>query len=123
MALKKLVAKNSSMLHKNQVRNGNSLEKHSLNPKDLTIFCNEMNNMKGDSVVRGASRKRGTKLLWCDQCKGNYCLKGYAEVKPSYCRAVDDPDILESTPGKYLKPETARFHMAASRLHARQKEH
>jgi hypothetical protein len=71
---------------------------------------------KGDGAMKGASRKKGTKLLWCDQCKGNYCLKGYAEVKPNYRRAANDADILESIPGKYVKPETARFHKAASSL-------
>lgn len=69
-----------------------------------------------------ASRKKEEKLLWCDQCKRNDCSDGYVKGKPDYCRAAANPDITEALPEKYLRPETAKFQMAASSLLKRQKE-
>jgi len=71
--------------------------------------------------MKEASVNNGKKLLWCDQCKVNHCFEGYKNGKPSYCPAVANPDILESIPDKYLKPEVAKFHLAISRLQDRQK--
>ena len=68
------------------------------------------------------SNEEREKLIWCDRCKRHECLEGYAHGKPKYCRAIDDPGILEAMPDTYLKPETAKYHRAASTLIRRQKE-
>ena len=69
-----------------------------------------------------ASKKKEGKLIWCDQCEGNYCHNGYQDKKPDYCQAAANPDLLQAVPELYEDPEAAKFQRAASKLLNRQKQ-